>query len=140
MSIFGQLNRSLFLVNDKITILSFFTTARRELGDEFIDLAIELGAIFSRTRDNQWRPRFINKNRVHLVNNGKGQLPLHLVRHAEGHVVAEVIEAELIVSAVNDVRRVSGTLFLLRLTRFDNTDLEAKEIVELAHPRGITRR
>ena len=113
MPVFGQLYCSLFLVNNKVTVLGFFTTSGRELGDELIDLAVELGAIFSCARDNEWRPRFIDENRVHLVNNGKGKLPLHLVRHAKGHIVAKVIKAELIVSAVHDIRRVSGALFFL---------------------------
>ena len=113
MPVFGQLYRSLFLVNNKVTVLSFFTTSRRELWDELIDLAVKLRAIFSCARDNEWRPRFIDENRVHLVDNGKGQLPLHLVRHAEGHIVAKVIKAEFVVCAVDDIRRVSGALFFL---------------------------
>ena len=140
MPIFGQLNRSLFLIDYKVTVFGFFTAARRELGDELIDLAIKLGAIFSCAGDDQRRTGFINENRVHFINNGKGQLPLHLVRLAEGHIVAKVIKAELIVCAIDDIRRVSGTLFFLRLACLNHTDLKAKEIVKLAHPCRIARR
>ena len=113
MPVFGQLYRSLLLVNNKVAVFRFFATSGRELWDELIDLAVKLGTIFSCTRDNEWRPRFIDENRVHLIDNGKGQLPLHLVRHAEGHIVAKVIKAELVVRAVDDIRRVRGALFFL---------------------------
>ena len=62
MPVFGQLHRSLFLVNNEVTVFRFFTTAGRELWDQLIDLAVQLGAIFSCTRDNEWRPRLIDEN------------------------------------------------------------------------------
>ncbi len=53
---------------------------------------------------------------------------------AHGHVVAQVVEAELGVGAVRDVGVVLGAPLRRRHIGLDHADLEAEEAVDLAHP------
>ena len=61
--------------------------------------------------------RLVDEDRVHFVDHGEVQLALELVVQAEGHVVAQVIEAEFVVGAVGDIGGVGGALVFRRLGR-----------------------
>ena len=65
------------------------------------------------TRDDERRPRFVDQDAVDLVDDREVVAALHVVREVELHVVAQVVEAELVVRAVGDVAAV-GDLPLLR--------------------------
>ena len=53
------------------------------------------------------------------------------------HVVAQVVEAELVVGAVGDVGGVGfAALFVVEVVH-DDADAESEEVVELAHPLGV---
>jgi hypothetical protein len=63
--------------------------------------------------------------------------PLDQLVATPGHVVAQVVEAELVVRAVRDVHRVlPPTLVRLHVAE-DHADLEAEEPVHPAHPLGV---
>ncbi len=67
-------------------------------------------------------------------------LPLHHPFEIELHVVAQVVEAELIVGAVCDIGSVGFlTLEIVHLV-LDATDGEPEKLVNLAHPLGIAAR
>ncbi len=51
-----------------------------------------------------------------------------------GHVVAQVVEAELVVGAVGDVGGVGGPPLLGGHLRQDHADVQAEEAVHAAHP------
>ena len=59
---------------------------------------------------------------------------LHAVLDAELHVVAQVVEPELVVGAVGDVGGVGVLALLVVQIVDDHADLEAEELVEAAHP------
>ena len=54
-----------------------------------------------------------------------------------GHVVAQVVEAELGVGAVGDVGRVGGLLVLEGQHGLDHADGHAERVVDRAHPLGV---
>ncbi len=60
--------------------------------------------------------------------------PLHAILDAELHVVAQVVEAELVVGAVGDVGVVGVLALLVVEVVDDHADREAEELVEPAHP------
>ena len=62
---------------------------------------------------------------------------LHQVVLRPGHVVAQEVEAELVVRAVGDVGRVGGLADLGGLLGQDDADLEAEEPVHPAHPLAV---
>ena len=61
----------------------------------------------------------------------------HLVAR-EFHIVAEVVEAELVVGGVGDVRIISGAALLVGKVGNDHSNGHSKESVDLAHPVCVT--
>ena len=59
---------------------------------------------------------------------------LHAVLDAELHVVAQVVEAELVVGPVGDVGVVGVLALLVVQVVYDHAHLQAEELVEPAHP------
>lgn len=111
-----------------------------ETRDQLVDLDVQLGAVFGLAGDDQRGTRLVDEDRVHFVDHGEVQLALELVVQAEGHVVAQVIEAEFVVGAVGDVGGVGGALVFRRLEGSDHADAEAEELVQRAHPVGVAAR
>ncbi len=62
---------------------------------------------------------------------------LHAILDLELHVVAQVVEAELVVGAVGDVGAVGFAALLVAEVVDDDADGEAEELVDLAHPLGV---
>ena len=126
---FGQRHRALFLVDLVVGLL--------QLGDVGVDGVVELGAIIKRTGDDQRGPGLVDQDRVDFVHDGEDVPALDHVLHPVLHVVAQVVEAELVVGAVGDVGVVGDLALLVVHAVDDDADLEAEEIVDLPHPFGI---
>ena len=62
------------------------------------------------------------------------QRALHHALLIDAHIVAEVIEAELVVRAVGDVRAVRFTPLVAVQLVYDTADRKTEEAVDLAHP------
>ena len=62
---------------------------------------------------------------------------LHELRHIELHVVAEIVEAELVVRAVGDVAPVRGVTLRIPEVVLDHADRHSEEAVDAAHPVGV---
>ena len=61
------------------------------------------GAVLGRAADDQRRARFVDEDVVDFVDDGVVQLALDAAVERDRHVVAQVVEAELVVRAVGDV-------------------------------------
>ena len=57
--------------------------------------------------NDQRRSRFVDQNIVHFIDDRKVELSLDVFLQGEFHVVAQVIEAELVVGAVGDICAIS---------------------------------
>ena len=79
--------------------------AGRELGNDAVDFVIEVGGFLGRTGNDERRPRFVDQDAVDFVDDGEMVAALDEAREVELHVVAQVVEPELVVGAVGDVRR-----------------------------------
>ena len=102
------------------------------------ELDVELLRVVGPARDDQRRAGFVDEDRVDLVDDGEGVAALHLVVARHGHVVAQVVEAELVVGAVGDAGGVGAALGLEVVDLGDDdADLEPEEAVDLAHPLGV---
>ena len=64
---------------------------------------VEVGAVLDRAGDDERGARLVDQDRVDLVDDGVGVAALHHLGRAHLHVVAQVVEAELVVGAVGDV-------------------------------------
>ena len=78
-----------------------------ELGDSARHDRVHIRGLLSRPRDDERRPRLINKNRVHLIDDGVMEIALHHLLRMDDHVVAQIVKAELVVRAERDVGRIS---------------------------------
>ena len=62
---------------------------------------------------------------------------LDLLLERGGHVVAQVVEAELRVRAVGDIRGVGGALVLVGLHVLQDPDRDAERVVDRLHPQRV---
>jgi hypothetical protein len=122
----------LLLLIDLVVALAILAAAqpRGDLGE----LDVPAGALLGRAADDQRRPRLVDENRVHLVDHRVVMAALHAVLKRPGHVVAQVVESELVVGAVGDVGRVLLAALRRRHLGEDHAHLEAEEPVHPAHP------
>jgi hypothetical protein len=108
-----------------------------QFGDEDVDGGVEVGAIVERAGDDQRRARLVDQDRVHLVDDGEVVAALHHFARRVFHVVAQIIEAELVVGAVGDVAAI--LLAPLRVVELmhDAADAESQELIDGAHPGSV---
>jgi hypothetical protein len=104
------------------------------------ELVVQAGRLARGARDDERRAGLVDQDRVNLVDDGKGVAPLDHVLQAPGHVVTQVVEAELGVGPVGDVA-VVGVLLVLPLghVRGHPAHREPEGPVDLAHPVRVAR-
>ena len=119
--------------------------SRRQLGE----LDVEVGRLLGGAGDDQRRARLVDEDVVDLVDDREvvhadrlavlvdAPAVLDLLLQRRRHVVAQVVEAELGVRAVRDVRRVGGALLLVGLHVLQHADREAEAAVDRRHPLGV---
>ncbi len=111
-----------------------------EARDDAIDLVVEIGGLGGRPRNDQRGARFVDQDAVHLVDDREVMPALHVVRELELHVVAQVVEAELVVGAVGDVGVVGDLPLGVVQFVLDDADRHAEEPVDASHPLGVAAR
>ena len=123
--------------------------ARHEPGEREVQVRRLLGL----AADDQRRPRLVDEDVVDLVDDREAALALDPLVELDDHVVAQVVEPELVVRAVGDVRRVGlargstgrrlmqplvvGRVAGLEDVRGvvgDHPDAHAEEVEDRAHP------
>ena len=87
--------------------------------------------------DDQRRPRLVDQDRVDLVDDREGVAALDEPVLRDGHVVAQVVEAELGVGAVRDVRRVGLSALGERHHVLDRSDRRAETFEDGPVPLGV---
>ena len=101
------------------------------------EVLVVLAGVADRPRDDQRGPRLVDQDRVDLVDDGVGVAPLHPEVGPHRHVVAQIVEPELVVGPVGDVGGVGGAALCRGHLRLDQADLEPEEAVDAAHPLGV---
>ena len=103
-------------------------------------LDVDIRGLLSRPRDDERRARLIDEDGVHLVDDGVVERPLHHLALVDDHVVAQIVEAELVVRAERHVAAVSelalGEIHIVR----DEADGESEKAVEPPHPLAVALR
>src|SRR5579875_3450681 len=92
----GQHNGAQFLIDG---IVGF----RLERSGPACELDVHIGRFLALAGDNQRRACLVDQNIVYLVNDGIVKAALHHLVKRRDHVVAQVVEAELVIGAVGDV-------------------------------------
>src|SRR5208283_4239661 len=111
--------------------------AQLQLRNDAVDAVILVRRFLTGTADDERGTRFIDEDRVHFVHDGIVVAALHAVAQVELHVVAQVVEAELVVGAVGNVRAVGFAPLVVVEVVHDDANRQAEEGVELAHPLRI---
>ena len=102
--------------------------------NDAIDFVVEIGRGFGRAGNDERRSRLVDEDAVDLVHDGEVMAPLDVLRQLELHVVAQVVEAELVVRAVGDVGRVGFLALGVVQLVLDDADRHPEEPIDLAHP------
>ncbi len=123
---FSQRHRALLLID---VVVGFV-----EVRDERVDGVVEFGAILQRTRDDQRRARFVDQDRVHLIDDGVEVAALDHVLQPVLHVVAQIVEAVLVVGAVGDVAGIGSFTLLVVEAMDDHAGGQPEERVDFSHP------
>ncbi len=126
---FGHGNGALLLVDLEVALV--------EAGDESVDGVVEVGAIVERAGDDQRRACLVDQDRVHFVDDGVDVAALDHILHPVLHVVAQIVEAKLVIGAVGNVAGVGALALLIVHPVHDVADSQAEEAVDLAHPLGV---
>ena len=85
-------------------------------------------------RDDQRGPRLVDQDRVDLIDDREVELLLDLLRSVPLHVVAQVVEAEFVVRAVEDVAGVLRMPLARRHARLDRAYGQSEVLVDRRHP------
>ncbi len=139
VAVFGKQDLMLLLVDPEIAGTDLFRLAdepRRELVQPVVHVDVVVGL----AGDDERRPRFVDQDRVDLVDDRVVEAALPAIADLILHVVTEIIEAEFVVGPVRDVRAVCGLLVGIRLLGEDHADAHPQELVDLAHPLGVAAR
>ena len=108
-----------------------------ERAHKAVRLAVEVRALVALAGDDERRARLVYQYGVHLVHYGEGVTALHHLLLVDGHVVAQVVEAHLVVRAVGDVRGVGRAALFGGEPMDYEPHLEPHEAVHLAHPLAV---
>ena len=103
------------------------------------EVAVPLARLAHPAADDQRGAGFVDEDRVHFVDDAVGMPSLNEVFGPHRHVVAEVVESDLVVGAVRDVRGVRRTALSREHVGLDESHRHPEEPVDLAHPCRIAR-
>jgi len=140
-------------------LVSFEILVFDQLANDFGKLGVGRTTRYAWRRNNQRGARFIDKDRVNLVDNSVVELTLAQLIDLADHVISQVIKPIFIIGSVRNVgivcflsgawfKMAESIIFMLfvRVTRVIHKRLighndryaEAQEIVNLSHPASIT--
>ena len=120
-----------------VLLVDVVVLAVLQRGHDAREAVVGVGRGLRDAGDDQRRPRLVDEDRVDLVHDAEVVAALDAVGQAHGHVVAQVVEAELGVGAVGGVGGVRLAPLGLGHHRADHADADPEEVVERAHPVGV---
>ncbi|MBS1216099.1 MAG: hypothetical protein H6R20_1073 [Proteobacteria bacterium] len=113
VAVLGEEDRVRLLVHPEIARTVGLLLPLQE-GRDLVHAIVELGPVLRLAGDDERRARLVDQDRVHLVDDGVAERPLHAVRFLHRHVVAQVVETVLVIGAVGHVGGVRRALRLRR--------------------------
>src|SRR5258708_23159644 len=128
---FGQRGLAMLFVDREVDVLD-------QLGNDFVDLEVFVGRFFGGAGDDERGARFVDQDGVDFIDDGEMMAALHTVREVVLHVVAQIIEAKLIVGAVGDVGSVGRAALLVVQVVHYHADRETQRAIQRAHPLRVT--
>ena len=105
--------------------------------DETVHLRVQAGRILAAAGNDERGAGFVDEDGVHLIDDGVGVAALDHVVLIGHHIVAQVVETELVVGAVGDIGIVGTAAAVAVDALHDEADRQAQPAVELAHPLAV---
>ena len=139
VAVLGQVHLARLLVDAEVAG-AVFLGLRLQFLHQRVHPPVQVGAVRRRPGDDQRRARFVDQDRVHLVDDREIEGAHRLVLGAQRHVVAQIVETELVVGAVSDVGGVGGAALLAAEALHDDADRQAQALVDRPHPLGVAPR
>ena len=100
--------------------------------------AVQLRRLFTGAGNDERRPRFVDEDRVHFVDDTVIEGALYHLVGTDDHVVTQVVEAEFVVRPVGDVGVISPAALFIREIVDDEADGQAEELIDTAHVFTVT--
>jgi hypothetical protein len=119
---------------DLLALLQIVAGHALHLAHDAGEVVVLLGRGLGLAGDDQRRPRLVDQDRVDLVHDRVRMAALDGRLQRDGHVVAQIVEAELGVGPVRDVRLVGDLALRERHHVLDVADRHAQALVDAAVP------
>ena len=139
VALLGQQHLVRLLV-DPVVAFALLVLLAHELRRDVVQPVVQVDVVVGLPRDDERRARLVDQDGVHLVDDRVVEAALHALRRLEHHVVAQVVEPELVVGAVGDVRRIRRLLGRVLHLRQVDADRHPEKAVDAAHPVRVALR
>ena len=144
LALLGEPSRAVLFLKNEISriralagLVAFDGLALLQFRDHLVGGVVLVGRNLGRPGNDQRSARLIDQDRVDFVDDGEVMPALDMVSGVEFHVVAQVVEAELVIGAVGDVRPVAFPALLVGEAVDDHADAQAQPAVDPPHPLGV---
>ena len=114
--------------------------ARLQRSHRLRHTGVYLGRLRARPGNDERRPRLVDEDTVHLVDDSEMKLALYHLIRGNDHVVAQIIEAVLVIRAESHVAAIielaRGKIHIM----LDKPDGKAEELIKMPHPLAVAPR
>ena len=110
---------------------------RQQFGNNRIHRFIQVGPVGRGAGNDQRRPRLVDQDAVHFIDNRVEVMALVHFGQISLHVVAQVVEPQFVVGGIGDVGGVSALFLGFGLLRIDDPGGQPQLGIDLAHPFGV---
>src|SRR3546814_15682479 len=86
------------------------------------------------SRNDERGARFVEQDRIDLVNDGEIEGALHHLPALIFHIVAQIIEAKFVIGRIRDVGGISLSPLILAQVRHDHAGGKPTEAIDQPHP------
>ena len=142
--------------SDSATLFVDYIVIIGKLSCNFGELIITFWIVAGWSGNNEWRTGFINQDGVDLIDDCEVELALTQILWVFDHVVAKVVETELVVGHITKISLFASSRFQMFETRIimifvfifgiidkasfinDDANGEAEEVIKFTHPTRIT--
>ncbi|OIQ70599.1 hypothetical protein GALL_477860 [mine drainage metagenome] len=109
-----------------------------QTGGDSCKFVVPLRRLIGRSADDQRSTRFVDQDRVDLIDHRKVVTALNALVLGPGHVVAQIVEAKFVVGPVSDIAQIGVAPFFGCHGSDDHSDGEAKKAMDTTHPFAVT--